>query len=137
MTARIDPFADLKELPAFTTKTKKETSVAEDAIARIADENNFPSRQAPKSSNTPRRKPRIYRTGRNQQFNAKATPETIQRFYKAADEKRVPLGELIKLALDALEAADSLQRVANKKDISLDELVRQALDALDRAGDSR
>ena len=36
----------------------------------------------------------VYRTGRNQQFNAKVTPETILRFYKLADEKRVPLGEL-------------------------------------------
>jgi len=103
MNTRVNVFADLKEPPAFTTKPKKETSVAEEAIARIADENNFPSRQAPKSSNAPRRKPRTYRTGRNQQFNAKATPETIQRFYKAADERNVPLGELLRLALDALD----------------------------------
>jgi len=103
MTARINPFADLNEPPAFTTKPKKEMPVAEETIARIADENNFPSRQAPKSTNASRRKPRTYRTGRNQQFNAKATPETIQRFYKLADERHVPLGELLRLAIDALE----------------------------------
>ena len=89
-----------------------------------------PSRQAPKSSAPARRKPRIYRTGRNQQFNAKATPETIQRFYKLADEKRVPLGELLKQGLDALEAVAGLQKVADKKDVSLDDVVKQALDVL-------
>jgi len=103
MSARVDPFALLKEpLPAFTTKAKTDKPITKETIERIAEENNFPSRQA-KTPSAPRRKPRVYRTGRNQQFNAKATPETIQRFYKLADEKHVPLGELLKLALDALE----------------------------------
>jgi hypothetical protein len=103
MSTRVNPFANLTEPPVFTTKPKTETPVQKETIERIATENNFPSRQAPKSPKAERRKPRIYRTGRNQQFNAKATPETIQRFYKMADEKRVPLGELLKQALDALE----------------------------------
>jgi hypothetical protein len=104
MNTRVDPFAILKEpLPSFTTKPKKEQPVEEEAIVRIAKENNFPSRQAAKSPNVVRRKPRVYRTGRNQQFNAKATPETIERFYKLANEKNVPLGELLRQALDALE----------------------------------
>jgi hypothetical protein len=106
VTGRVDPFAALKEpLPPFATKPKKETHVEEDAIARIAEENNFPSRQAAKTPAAPRRKKRVYRTGRNQQFNAKATPETIEKFYKLANEKNVPLGELLRLALDALERA--------------------------------
>lgn len=46
---------------------------------------------------------RVYRTGRNQQFNAKLTAETVARIYQLADEKNVPLGELVKLAIDALE----------------------------------
>src|ERR1700730_9066527 len=97
MSGRVDPFAVLKEpLPSFTTKPRKERSVEEEAVARIATENNFPSRQAAKPPGIVRRKPRVHRTGRNQQFNAKATPEPIQRFYKSADEKRVPLGELLK-----------------------------------------
>ena len=37
--------------------------------------------------------------------NAKATPETIEKFYKLANDKNVPLGELLRLALDALERA--------------------------------
>jgi len=105
MSERIDPFASLKDpLPAFTTKPKPEHPVANETIERIAEDNNFPSRQA-KPAKSVRRKPRIYRTGRNQQFNAKATPETIAKFYKMADEKNVPLGELLRLALDALERA--------------------------------
>lgn len=133
MSTRINPFANVKDPPVFTTKPKKETHVESEAIERIAVENNFPSRQAPKAK-VERRKPRIYRTGRNQQFNAKATPETIQRIYKVADEKRVPLGELLKQGLDALEATDSLQRLADKREIPLQELVKEALEALDRAG---
>src|SRR5580704_13568271 len=103
MSARVDPFASLKEpLPSFTTKARTDKPVAKETVERIAEENNFPSRQA-KAPSAPRRKPRVYRTGRNQQFNVKATPETIDRFYKQANERNVPLGELLKLALDALE----------------------------------
>jgi hypothetical protein len=137
MSTRINPFANLDDPPVFTTKPRKETHIEEDAIEHIARENNFPSRQAPKPAKAERRKPRVYRTGRNQQFNAKATPETIQRFYKAADEKRVPLGELLKQGLDALEAVEGLQKLAEKRDIPLHELVSQALDVLERAGGSR
>jgi hypothetical protein len=104
MSGRTNPFANLTDdLPVFTLKPRRETPVAEETIARIADDNNFVSRQPSKTLKEPRRKPRIYRTGRNQQFNAKATPETIDRFYRNANQRGVPLGELLKLALDALE----------------------------------
>lgn len=135
---RVDPFAVLKEpLPSFTTKPKTDKPVAKETIERIAEENNFPSRQAPKSPKVERRKPRIYRTGRNQQFNAKATPETIQRFYKSADEKHVPLGEMLKQGLDALEIVEGLQKLADKRNVPLHELLKQALGALEREGASR
>jgi hypothetical protein len=104
MSGRVDPFAILNEpLPSFTIKPKKERPIEEETIARIAEQNNFTSRQPAKAARIERRKPRIHRTGRNQQFNAKATAETIDRFYKVANEKNVPLGELLRLALDALE----------------------------------
>jgi len=109
MSGRVDPFALLKEpLPSFTTKSKTEKPVANETMERIAEDNNFPSRAA-KAPNAPRRKRRVYRTGRNQQLNAKATPETIEKFYKLANEKNVPLGELLRLALDALERAGGSQ----------------------------
>jgi len=105
MTGRVNPFANLSEPPVFTTKPRKENPVAEEAIARIAVENNFPSRQAPKAPKELRRKRRVYTTGRNRQFNIKATAATVERFYKMADERHVPLCALLEAALDALERA--------------------------------
>ena len=115
MNTRVNPFAGLSDPPPFPTKPKKETPVAEEAIARIADDNNFPSRQAPKAPPVPRRKPRRYKTGRNQQLNIKATGETIERFLKAADSRNVPLGEMLKQALDVLDGAGGAltQRVSS------------------------
>jgi hypothetical protein len=104
MSGRVNPFADLTSpLPSFTVKPRKEKPVEEEAIARIAAENNFPSRQTPKISREPKRKRRVYTTGRNRQFNIKATAETVERFYAMADERKVPLCELLEQALDALD----------------------------------
>jgi hypothetical protein len=106
MTGRVNPFADLTSpLSSFTVKPKTEKPVAEDAITRIAAENNFPSRQAPKMTREPKRKRRPYTTGRNQQVNFKATAATVERFYKMADERKVALCVLFEQALDALERA--------------------------------
>ena len=103
MNQRVNPFADLETAPAFATKPKKERPIEEETIARIAEENNFPSRDAPRPAKKERRKPRVYRTGRNQQFTAKATADTIARIYRNADERGVVIGELLRLAIDALE----------------------------------
>ena len=89
--------------PVFTTKPKREKPVETEVIARIAEENNFPSRQAAKAQKEPRRKRRVYTTGRNRQFNIKATNETVERFYKMADDRNVALCKLLEHALDALE----------------------------------
>jgi len=105
MSGRVDPFSILKEPPSFTTKPRAEKPVEESAVADIARQNNFPSRQAPKAPKAERRKQRRYRTGRNQHLGIKATSETVERFYKAADDRHVPLGELLRLALDALDGA--------------------------------
>src|SRR5579862_9647333 len=105
MSGRVNPFANLAEPPVFTTKTKTDNPVHTEAIDRIAEENKFPSRQAAKPPKEPKRKRRLYTTGRNRQFNIKATAETVDRFYKMADERKVPLCELMELALDALERA--------------------------------
>src|SRR6202451_157230 len=96
MTERVNPFADLNTSPPlFTLKTRKEKPIAEEAISRIAEENNFPSRQAPRATREPRRKRRVYTTGRNRQFNIKATTETVDRFYRMADERKVALCALL------------------------------------------
>lgn len=106
MNERVNPFATLKDVPSFSTKVKPEKTVEPQALAQIAEENNFTSRQAPKpAKKADRRKPRIHRTGRNVQFNTKATPETIAKFYRLADEMKVALGEAFEMAVDALERA--------------------------------
>ena len=113
MSERVNPFANLNEppptAPVFTTKPKHSTPVAAEIIGRLSEEHNFPSRQPAKPQKEPRRKRHVYRTGRNQQFNIKATSETIERFYKMSEEKKVPLGELLKQALDALEGKSPVQ----------------------------
>ncbi|WP_263351057.1 hypothetical protein [Acidicapsa acidisoli] len=88
---------------AFATKPKPEKRADETAIEDIARQNNFPGRQPSKPAAPPKRKQRRYRTGRNRHLGIKATEETLERFYKAADDRNVPLGELLRLALDALE----------------------------------
>ena len=106
MSERVNPFASLADPPpVFSTKSRREKPVEEETIARIAEQHNFPSRQAPKAPKAERRKQRRYRTGRNQHLGIKATAETLERFYKAADERHVPFGELLRLALDALDRA--------------------------------
>jgi hypothetical protein len=95
----------LREPTAFATKPKPEKRADEAAIDDIARLNNFPSRQAAKPGAPLKRKQRRYRTGRNRHLGIKATEETLERFYKAADERNIPLGELLRLALDALERA--------------------------------
>jgi hypothetical protein len=103
MSTRIDAFAKLKEPAVFATKPRAAKPVQQETIEEIAEQNNFPSRQAAKAPVAPRRKQRRYRTGRNQHLGIKATAETIERFYKLIDEKNVPMGELLRLAMDALE----------------------------------
>jgi hypothetical protein len=105
MSERANPFADLKIPQTFSTKPKAARPVEEQTIARIADDNNFTSREPPKPK-TPKRKPRVHRTGRNQQFTAKVTAETIAKIYKLADDRKIPLGELLRLAVDAMEKAE-------------------------------
>jgi hypothetical protein len=104
MNGRVDAFAMLKETTAFPTKPKSEKPVEESAIAEVARANNFPSRQS-RPDAPPKRKQRRYRTGRNRHLGIKATDETVERFYKAADNRNVPLGKLLELALDALDRA--------------------------------
>lgn len=102
-TQRVNPFATLADMPVFEPKPRKENPVARETIERIAADNNFPSREAHRAPKEAKRKPRVYRTGRNRQLSIKATNETVERFYKLADERKIQLGALLDQALDALE----------------------------------
>ncbi|TQK00169.1 stability/partitioning determinant [Herbaspirillum sp. SJZ107] len=115
MNERANPFGDLGDFAPAPAKPKPDPAV----IDQVAEAHGFPSRKpvtpavaeptqvAPPVSASgdpsPARKQRRYTTGRNKQVNIKATDETIQRLYRLADERQVPLGELLEQALDALE----------------------------------
>ena len=103
MNERVSIFSNLSAPPVVATKPRKEIPVEEAAIEQVAEAHNFPSRQAKKAAKVEKRKPRIYRTGRNVQFNAKITAETNDKIYKLADEQGVTLGRLLELAVAALE----------------------------------
>lgn len=123
---RANPFADVgSELPAFTPRPRgsKPAAVPAEQVEAVAQATGFVSRQAPRAGVAERPKlPRAapasrsqtapageqyrYRTGRNQQINVKATPEDIERFQSMARARGVPLGELLRLALDALAATE-------------------------------
>ena len=105
---RANPFTDLAD---FAPKAQPKP-VEPQQIERIASEMGFPSRQPAATLATPPSAPkrRRYTTGRNQQLNVKATAETVERFYRLADQQAVPLGELLDRALQAFE--QSIQKQA-------------------------
>jgi len=104
---RVNPFEEPTEAPVFAPKSKAPKALERDNLDQIAREQNFPSRQAPRAAPAePARRRRTYTTGRNQQINFKATATTVDRFYRIADEKHLPLCELLEQALDALEHSE-------------------------------
>ena len=72
--------------------------VSPDLVRAVSEAAQFPSREA-----IPRRPPRIYRTGRTMQFNARATPETVEAFYAIADKQGWLVSEALEHALAALK----------------------------------
>jgi hypothetical protein len=102
--ARVDPFGGDLDLSDFKPAPPKRPAVQKDAIREISEANNFPSR-APERAKPAKVVLRRRRTGRNVQFNIKATPETIARFTSLADKHGLVFGELLDRALDALERA--------------------------------
>jgi hypothetical protein len=104
-TNRANPFADIENLPTFEPKPKTTPKANKEQIGELADASGFPSRQPVRAKAAHRPPGRRYKTGRNQQINIKATADVIGRLYKLADERHVPLGELLELALNALESS--------------------------------
>jgi hypothetical protein len=100
--SRVNPFDSLTDAPAFEPKPKASKPVETEKIEQLARDNNFPSRPSAAKAKVVRAR-RRYTTGRNQQLNFKATAATIERFYQLAENKKLPLCELLEKALDALE----------------------------------
>ncbi len=110
---RANPFGDLAQ--DFAPKKAPAKPVEAAQIERLAEDHGFPSRQQPAALQAAAQQPaqrarRRYTTGRNQQINIKATSETLELFYRMADERNVPLGELLERALHALETVDAAQK---------------------------
>lgn len=105
------------DLTAF--KPKAEPNMAApplEQVRAVSEAANFRSREpvkaepapssvpaAPVETAKPRRQPRTHRTGRNVQFNVKASQEAIDAFYRISDERSWVLGETLERALAALE----------------------------------
>jgi hypothetical protein len=87
-----------------------------DVVRAVSEAAQFPSREA-----IPRRPRRIYRTGRTMQFNARATPETVEAFYAIADQQGWMVSEALEHALAALkrELAGAGQGVKRSGDAAI------------------
>src|SRR5690348_15697052 len=73
-------------------------------VKAVAEAARFRSREpvAAKPPATVKRPPRRHRTGRNVQFNVKASQETVDAFYEISDREGWVLGETLEHALEAL-----------------------------------
>jgi hypothetical protein len=93
------------DVSSFTPKAGPDTSApAPEQVRAVAEAAHFRSREAPTSPTlSPKRPPRRYRTGRNVQFNMKASQETVDTFYAISDRNGWVLGETLEHALAALE----------------------------------
>ena len=97
---RADPFAGDLDLSDFKPSPLKKPAAEKTAIRQASEAHDFPSRRAPVAA--AKTVLRRRRTGRNVQFNIKATAETIARFTALADKRGVPFGELLEqLVADA------------------------------------
>jgi len=104
---RASVFQDTGEidLSGFSPKSREEgRAPAQEQVKAVAKAANFPSREA---TSVPARAPkaraaRIYRTGRNVQFNAKASREVVDAIYAIAEKQGWVLGETLERAVAAL-----------------------------------
>lgn len=99
------------DLSGFAPKQAKapEKKIPVDAVRAVSEAANFPSREAVApppavAKAEEKRELRRYRTGRNVQLNIKVKSETLETFYKIADQHGWVLGETLERAVKALEA---------------------------------
>jgi hypothetical protein len=110
MSERVNPFGDLADFAPAPTKTKIEHK---EVVEEVAAQHGFPSRQPvkpvaalnpTKSAQQKEQLPsRRKLTGRSEQINIKTTFLTKKRLMEISVEKDMPLGEVLELALAALE----------------------------------
>ncbi len=94
--------ADDLDLAGFAPRTGRDTTApAPEQVRAVAEAAQFRSREQPVAP--PKRVQRRHRTGRNVQFNVKASQETVDAFYAISDAKGWVLGETLEHALAALK----------------------------------
>lgn len=98
--------ADEVDVSTFTPKPGPDRAAPPPAAVRaVAEAANFRSREATHVPPPPteRRPLRRHRTGRNVQFNLKASQETVDAFYAISDQQGWVLGETLEYAVAALQ----------------------------------
>ena len=105
---RTSVFQDAGEidLSGFSPKGREEGRAPEpERVKAVARAANFPSRESsyPPTKPPKTRPARVYRTGRNVQFNVKALQETVDTFYAITDKQGWVLGETLNRAVAALQ----------------------------------
>lgn len=93
------------DISSFAPKAARDAAApAPQAVRAVAEAANFRSREAPPltPAQAQKREPRRYRTGRNVQFNVKASQETVQAFYDVCDQQGWVLGYTLERAIAAL-----------------------------------
>ena len=93
------------DVSGFAPRTGPDASAPlAEQVRAVAEAANFRSREsaAPAPAEAPKRVQRRHRTGRNVQFNVKASQQTVDSFYAISDAKGWVLGETLEHALAAL-----------------------------------
>lgn len=108
---RVDPFSNLSSFkPKGDSQRPADTAV----IEKISKDNGFPSREAPEAK--PTKRARFNSSPPKTQFNIKVTEECKERFYRMAESREIRvLGDLLELAMDALEEKDRERQERSKE----------------------
>lgn len=105
---RVDPFANIS-LGSFKPKSETQRPADNEVIEKISKDNNFPSR-APHEEK-PLKRGRFNSGVPKKQLNIKVTEDCYDRFYEMAESRGIRvLGDLMSLALDALEKVEPQSR---------------------------
>ena len=115
--SRVNPLETFN-LDEFQVKPADERKPKQDreALAKIAEANGFPSRQATVKVETDRPRQHYFRTGRNVQMAIKGTQECQEHLQRLVEELDVPKGVILGEALKALEAIKSSAELIGRLD---------------------
>jgi hypothetical protein len=90
------------DVGGFAPQKPKESAPRE-KVRQVSEAASFKSRE-PEAKKAASREARVYRTGRNAQFNIKADPQVIDTFYAITAAQGWVLGETLERAVKALES---------------------------------